>query len=43
MTIHNSDLVVEKDDVTDFSAITEVTGDVYVYEGATLTAPLLKR
>ncbi len=36
---HTGNLVIRKRDTTDYSDLTEVTGCVWLYPGATLTAP----
>ena len=40
---HKSDLIIEKGDKKDYSKLTEVSGSVYVRQGATFTAPALTK
>lgn len=40
---HEGDLKITKENAADYASLTEVTGGLYVREGATLTAPKLKR
>jgi hypothetical protein len=39
--IHQGNLIIRVDDAADYSALTQVTGGLYVNDGAMLTAPVL--
>jgi len=41
--VHNGDLIVTVDNQNSFKNLTEVSGSIYVYQGATLTAPALTK